>query len=87
MATVIVHLADPGAPIAPFRLRKGDVVAWKRSDGSPDPILRGVVVDGVCEYVTGGGAFRDGYIVRQADGRQFPARSLDLLKVNDGEAP
>jgi len=82
---VIVHLADAEAGVAPFRFRKGDLVAWKRSDGSADPILRGIVVDGICEYVPGGGAYRDGFVVRQADGKIFPARSMDLLKVKDGD--
>ena len=79
MAVRVVRLGDPSAPDAPFRFKKGDRVAWKRWDGKPDGEFAGVVVDGICEYVSGGGAYRDRYVIQRADGLQFGAVSLDLV--------
>ena len=59
MAMKIVSLSGPGSGDAPFRFKKGDKVAWKRSDGSADIEFSGVIVDGLCEYLPGGGAYRD----------------------------
>lgn len=81
MAVRVVRLGDPGAPDAPFYFRKGDRVAWKRWDGSADPEFSGEIVDGICEYVAGGGAYRDRYLVQRKDGLQFPANQLDLVKL------
>lgn len=77
----VARLGDPQTPDAPVRYRRGDRVAWKRSDGSPDPEFSGVVVDGICEYVPGGGSYRDRYVVQRADGQLFGGGQLDLLRV------
>jgi hypothetical protein len=85
MASRLVRLGDPTAQDAPFRFKKGDRVAWKRWDGSPDEEMAGVVVDGICEYVPGGGAYRDTYIVqRKRDGFYFGADELDLIRLQEG---
>jgi hypothetical protein len=81
MAVRVVRLGDPDAPDAPFTFRKGDRVAWKRWDGSPDPEFSGEITDGICEYVPGGGAYRDRYVVRREDGSFFGAEPLDLIKL------
>lgn len=78
MATVIARLGDPGAP---FRFRQGDRVAWRRWDGAPDLEFFGLVVDGICEYVPGGGAYRDRYVVRREDGTYFAAGQPDLVRL------
>ncbi len=83
MPTCLARLGDPEAPDAPFRFRKGDRVAWKRWDGLPDREMSGVVVDGICEYIPGGGAYRDRYLVERKDGFCFPADELDLIKLPD----
>lgn len=80
MATRVARLGEPGAP---FRLRKGDRVAWKRWDGSADLDFSGTVVDGICEYVVGGGAYRDRYVVQRKDGTFFAAGDLDLVKLGE----
>jgi len=82
MATVLARLGDLGAP---FRFRKGDRVAWKRWDGSPDVEMSGLVVDGICEYVVGGGAYRDRYVVQRKDGTHFAAGDLDLIQLEEKE--
>lgn len=76
-----VRVARLGDPDAPFRLKKGDRVAWKRWDGTPDSEFSGVIVDGICEYVSGGGAYRDRYVVERKDGVYFGAGDLDLIRV------
>jgi hypothetical protein len=81
MAFRIVRLGEPGAEAAPFRLRLGQLVAWRRSDGMPDPNYRGEIVAGVCEFQEGGGAYRDRYVVRMPDGSLFGADRLDLTEV------
>ena len=81
MGIRVVHLTDPDATDAPFWFRKGDRVAWKRWDGSADPAFSGVVVDGICEYVPGGGSFRDRYVVQREDGHYFGGGQLDLVKI------
>ena len=81
MAVRVVRLDDPAALDAPFRFKKGDRVAWRRWDGSTDPEFSGVIVDGVCEYVPGGGAYRDRYVVERADDMRFGAAQLDLTRV------
>ena len=81
MTTRLVRLGDPSAHDAPFRFKKGDRVAWKRGDGSPDKEMSGVIVDGICEYVPGGGAYRDKYIVQLSDGFYFGADELDLIRL------
>ena len=81
MPIQIAALGDPAAHDAPFRFRKGDHVAWKRSDGSADPGLSGVVVDGICEYQPGGGWYRDRYVIELANGRLIGGGHLDFLKL------
>jgi hypothetical protein len=81
MAMKIVRLGDAGSWEAPFRFKKGDRVAWKRSDGSPDQEFSGIVVDGLCEYVPGGGAYRDSYVVERSDGLHFGAGHFDLVPI------
>jgi hypothetical protein len=81
MAARIAKLGDPGATDAPFRFRKGDRVAWKRWDGSPDIEFSGEIVDGICEYVPGGGSYRDRYVVRTKDGHYFGGGHVDLIKL------
>ena len=78
MATKTARLN--GDPRAPFRFHKGERVAWKRSDGSPDPDMRGVVEDGCCEYQEGGGWYEDEYIVRREDGSTFRAGHFALVR-------
>ena len=77
----VVRLGDPNATDAPFRFKKGDRVAWKRWDGSADPDFMGQVIDGVCEYLPGGGAYRDRYVVQRKDGGFFGGGNLDLIAV------
>ena len=77
----VARLGDPDAPDAPFTLRMGDRVAWKRWGGSPDPEYSGIVVDGLCEYLAGGGAYKDRYVVRCDDGMFFGGGDLDLIKL------
>ena len=81
MAVRVARLADPEATDAPFSFSKGDRVAWKRWDGSPDPEFSGVVVDGICEYVLRGGSFRDRYVVQRSDGHYFGGGQLDLVRI------
>ena len=81
MTIRVVRLGDPSATDAPFRFKKGDRVAWRRWDGNPDPEFSGVVIDGLCEYLQGGGAYRDSYIVERADGFQFGGGHFDLMQV------
>lgn len=38
-----------GDPRAPWAFQKGEFVARKMADGSPDPHERGVIDDGCCE--------------------------------------
>jgi len=80
---VIVRLDEPAAASAPFRFRRGDRVAWKRLDGTPDPDYVGIIVDGLCEYLPSGGAFRDRYVVERGDGLRFGAGHLDLVKASE----
>jgi len=82
MAIRVVKLGDPAASDAPFRFKKGDRVAWRRWDGSADLEFSGVVIDGICEYVPGGGAYRDRYVVERPDGLHFGAAQLDLTEVS-----
>lgn len=56
-------------------------MAWRRWDGSPDPESSGIVVDGICEYVPGGGAYKDRYVVQRKDGTYFAAGHLDLVRL------
>jgi len=81
MAVRIVRLGDPSATDAPFRFKKGDRVAWRRWDGKPDLEFSGIVIDGHCEYVLGGGAYRDGYVIERADGLHFAGGHFDLMRV------
>ncbi|MBI4590078.1 MAG: hypothetical protein HY725_14690 [Candidatus Rokubacteria bacterium] len=81
MAVRVVRLGDPNALDAPFRFKKGDRVAWKRWDGSPDIEFSGTIVSGICEYVPGGGAYRDRYVIERKDGFYFGADQLDLIKL------
>ena len=67
-----------GDPYAPFRFHLGDEVAFRRNDGTPDPEMRGVIVEGTCEYQEGGGAYNDVYEVKRSDGTIFKARSVVL---------
>jgi hypothetical protein len=77
----VTTLGDPEAAAAPFRFRRGERVAWKRWDGSADPAFSGVVIEGICEYVPGGGAYRDRYVIRRSDGVLFGAGHLDLIRL------
>ena len=81
MAVRMARLGDPSAPDAPFSFQKGERVAWKRWDGSPDSEFSGVVVDGLCEYVPGGGSYRDRYVVQRNDGHHFGGGSFDLIRI------
>jgi hypothetical protein len=81
MAIRIARLGDPGSAEAPFSFRQGARVAWKRWDGKPDAEFAGVIVDGICEYVPGGGAYRDRYVVQRPDGLHFGAGALDLVEL------
>ena len=81
MAVRVVRLGDPTATDAPFRFSKGDRGAWKRWDGTADGEFSGTVVDGICEYLPGGGAYRDSYVVERQDGLRFGAGHFDLVKV------
>jgi hypothetical protein len=81
MTVRIARLGDPNAADAPFWFKKGDRVAWKRWDGSSDPEFSGIIVDGICEYVPGGGAYRNRYVVQRDDGFYFGAVELDLIKL------
>ncbi len=81
MAMKIVRLSGLGSGDAPFRFKQGDKVAWKRSDGSADVEFSGVVVDGLCEYLPGGGAYRDSYVVERSDGFHFGAGHFDLVHI------
>ena len=65
----------------PFRFHKGERVAWKRSNGSPDPDMRGVIEHGCPEYQEGGGWYEDEYIVRREDGTTFRAGHFDLVQL------
>jgi hypothetical protein len=86
MAVRIAWLGEQGISDAPFRFRRGDRVAWRRLDGSLDHDYVGVIVDGHCEYLAGGGAYKDRYVVERADGRRFAGSHLDLVKVDQEEA-
>ncbi len=74
MSIRVVRLGDPEAADAPFRFSKGARVAWKRWDGSPDPEFSGVVVDGICEYVPGGGAYSAMWRARRSTESLSPTR-------------
>ncbi len=65
---------------APFRLHIGDEVARRRTDGTLDADMHGVVVGGTVEYHEDGSLCRDSYEVRRRDGSTFQARSFDLIK-------
>jgi hypothetical protein len=86
MTVRIARLGEPNTSDAPFRFKRGDRVAWRRLDGSLDPDYVGVIVDGLCEYLAGGGAYKDRYVVERADGLRFAGGHLDLVKVNEEES-
>jgi hypothetical protein len=79
VATKIARLNDD--PHVPFSFHKGERVALRRNDASADPEMRGLIVDGHCEYENGGGWYEDDYIVRREDGSTFRAGHLDLIKL------
>lgn len=85
MTVRIVQLGAPGTSDAPFRFKRGDRVAWRRLDGSLDRDYVGVIVEGLCEYLAGGGAYKDRYVVERADGLRFAGGHLDLVKVSQEE--
>lgn len=62
-----------------FRLRKGDRVAWRRNDGSPDPENNGVIVDGIWRGQVGGGWYEVIYEIERPDGLRFRAKPLELV--------
>lgn len=67
---------------APFRFQRGDKVAWKRQDGTPDSEFQGTITDGTCEYTVGGGAYQPPvYVVRRDDSFEFAAAELSLVKL------
>jgi transcriptional regulator with XRE-family HTH domain len=68
-------------PRAPFGFDKGDMVALKRPDGSPDPRNVGVVVDGICWHTPPAGSYVDLYQIRREDGMFFNARGPELVKM------
>jgi hypothetical protein len=41
----------------------------------------GVVVDGLCEYLPGGGAYRGSYVVERSDGLHLGAGHFDLVHI------
>lgn len=82
LATRMARLGEPGAP---FRFQKGERVAWARFDGTPDLAFAGVVVDAVCEYQPGVGAYKAGYLVQRDDGTYFGADHVHLTRISTRE--
>lgn len=78
IASRMMRLGDPGAP---FKFKKGDRVAWRRFDGSPDGEFSGEVVDAHCEYHFGSGIYRTSYVVKRDNGYYFGADQLNLIHV------
>jgi hypothetical protein len=64
-----------------FGLRKGDRVAWRRNDGSPDLENSGVIVDGIWRGQVGGGWYEVSYEIERSDGLRFRAKPLELVKL------
>jgi len=79
LASRMAQLQEPGAP---FKFKKGDRVAWVRFDGTPDFEFAGVIVDGVCEYQPGVGAYKAGYVVQRADGSCFGVDHAHLMRLS-----
>jgi hypothetical protein len=78
----MTHMARLGDPNAPFAFRRGNRVAWKRSDGTPDHEFIGEIVDGICEFEKdGAGSYRAAYVVKREDGTFFAGGELDLVPV------
>lgn len=78
----MTRLARLGDPTAPFLFRKGDRVAWKRSNGTPDHEFIGEIVDGICEFENGGaGFYRAAYVVKREDEVYFAGGEHDLVPV------
>lgn len=69
-------------PAAPFGLRLGDKVAWRRDDGTPDPEIQGTIIDGSCKYTVGGGSYHSPvYAVARDDGMAFLATEIQLVPL------
>jgi hypothetical protein len=83
MSTRVARLGED--PYAPFYFRRGERVAWRRWDGSPDREISGTIVDGICEYEPGGGAYRDSYVIQLDNGMYFGADSHDLVPLQEGK--
>jgi hypothetical protein len=80
MATRIIRLAQ--APEL-FRLRLGDMVAARDSEGDADLEYTGTVVDGTREENPDTGAYEIVYRVKRADRQYFDARDLNLIRLYD----
>jgi hypothetical protein len=68
-----------GDPEAPFVFQRGDWVAWKKFDGSPDLDVIGEVLDGICEVHPESGICKVSYVVKRSDGSYFGADQLILV--------
>jgi hypothetical protein len=79
IASRMARLGEPGAP---FRFMRGDRVAWVRFDGTPDFQFAGVIVDGVCEYQPGIGAYKASYLVQRADGSYFGVDHAHITRLS-----
>lgn len=65
----------------PWKFERGDRVAWKKTNGSPDPHDRGIVDDGWCER-EGNWFDEPQYRVCKEGGRMcFNARESELIKM------
>lgn len=82
MTTILSRMTRLGDPGAPFRFQKGDRVAWRRFDGSPDSVHAGVVVDAICEFQPGIGTYRAAYLVQRNDGSYFGADAGSLVRLS-----
>jgi hypothetical protein len=77
MATRIIRLAQ--VPEL-FRLRLGDMVAARDSEGDADLEYSGTVVDGTREGNPDTGAYEIVYRVKRADGQYFDAKDSVWLE-------
>jgi hypothetical protein len=77
MATRIIRLAQA---LELFRLRLGDMVAARDSEGDADLEYTGTVVDGTQEENPDTGAYEIVYRVKRAD----DAKDLNLIRLYDG---
>lgn len=82
MGSITSRMARLGDPGVPFRFQKGDRVAWRRFDGSPDFEVAGVVVDAICEYQPGVGTYKGVFLVQRNDGSYFGADATCLLRLS-----